>query len=94
MLFMVGERFRPGRAPDVYRRFRDRGRMAPAGVRYISSWVDVSFQRCFQLMEADEESLVRQWTENWVDLADFEIVPVRLPQKRPWQWPRSSDRHA
>jgi len=28
MVFMVIEHFRPGRAPDVYRRFRDRGRMA------------------------------------------------------------------
>jgi hypothetical protein len=32
MLFMVVERFRPGKAPEVYRRFRDRGRMPPARV--------------------------------------------------------------
>ncbi len=77
MLFMVIEHFRPGRAPDVYRRFRDRGRMAPEGLRYVSSWVDLSFGRCFQVMEADSETLFREWTLSWEDLIEFEIVPVR-----------------
>jgi len=77
MLFMVIEHFRPGRAPEVYRRFRDRGRMAPDGLRYISSWVDLNYARCFQVMEADSEALFRKWTANWDDLIDFEIVPVR-----------------
>jgi hypothetical protein len=30
-LFMVIEHFRPGEAQAVYRRFRERGRMAPDG---------------------------------------------------------------
>lgn len=77
MLFMVIERFRPGQAPAVYRRFRDRGRMAPPGVRYVSSWVDLDFRRCFQVMEAETQDHLRAWTANWDDLVDFEIVPVR-----------------
>jgi hypothetical protein len=77
MLFMVIERFRPGRARDVYRRVRDRGRMAPDGLRYISSWVDLRFERCFQVMETDDEALLAEWTANWDDLVEFEIVPVR-----------------
>lgn len=77
MLFMVIEHFRPGRAPQVYRRFRDRGRMAPDGLRYISSWVDLTFGRCFQVMEADSQALFKEWTAHWDDLIDFEIVPVR-----------------
>jgi Protein of unknown function (DUF3303) len=77
MVFMVIEHFRPGRVADVYRRFRDRGRMAPSHVHYVSSWVDVGFQRCFQVMEADSEALLREWTVNWEDLIDFEIIPVR-----------------
>ena len=77
MMFMVIEHFRPDRAPDVYRRFRDRGRMAPSHVRYVSSWVDLEFNRCFQIMEADSEGLLREWTVNWDDLIDFEIIPVR-----------------
>jgi hypothetical protein len=77
MLFMVIEHFHPGQAPEVYRRFRDRGRMAPDGLRYISSWVDLNFARCFQLMEADSDALFREWTANWDDVIDFEIVAVR-----------------
>ena len=77
MLFMVIEHFRPGRAPEAYRRFRERGRMAPEGLRYVTSWVDLKFERCFQVMEADDEALFKQWTVNWDDLVDFEIVPVR-----------------
>lgn len=77
MLFMIIEHFRDGRAVDVYRRFRDCGRMAPDGVRYVASWVDLEFERCFQVMDADNEGLIREWTAKWDDLVEFEIVPVR-----------------
>jgi hypothetical protein len=76
-LFMVIETFRPGQAPAVYRRFRDKGRLAPDGLRYVSSWVDLDFRRCFQVMEADDEALVHEWTAQWADLVDFEVIPVR-----------------
>ena len=77
MLYMVIEHFKPGCAPEIYRRFRARGRMAPEGLRYVASWVDLEFQRCFQIMETEDEALFPQWTRHWSDLADFEIVPVR-----------------
>ena len=77
MLYMVIEHFHPEAAPEIYRRFRDRGRMTPEGLHYVSSWVDLDFQRCFQVMESDSEALFKEWMTNWDDLADFEIVPVR-----------------
>ena len=77
MLFMVIEHFKPGMAPEIYRRFRERGRMAPDDVKYVASWVDLKFDRCFQVMEAENESRLREWTRNWDDVTDFEIVPVR-----------------
>lgn len=77
MLYMVIERFREGRAPDVYRRFRDRGRMAPEGLEYVSSWVDHDFRTCYQLMRTDDASRFGPWTDAWKDLIDFEIVPVQ-----------------
>jgi hypothetical protein len=77
MLYMVIEHFKPGRAPEVYRRFRDRGRMAPEGLRYVESWVDLEFRRCFQVMETDDTMLLSAWTSKWSDLIDFEIVPIR-----------------
>ena len=76
MLFMVIERFHNRDAKAVYRRLRDKGRMAPDGLRYVDSWVENNFDRCFQLMECDDERLLGQWTSNWIDLVDFEIVPV------------------
>ena len=76
MVYMVIERFASGKAVEVYRRFRDRGRMEPKGVRYIASWVDLDFRQCFQVMEAESEAMLKKWTDNWDDLVEFEIVPV------------------
>ena len=81
MVFMVIEHIRPGKAPEVYRRFRDRGRLAPEGVRYIASWVDLEFRRCFQVMEAANEAMLKEWTKNWSDLVEFEIVQVRTSEQ-------------
>jgi uncharacterized protein DUF3303 len=77
MLFMVVERFKTRGAIDVYRRARDRGRMLPDGVKYVSSWVDLDFTRCYQLMEADSEKALEPWIAKWRDLVEFEVVPVR-----------------
>ena len=57
MLFMILERFRGGDAAPVYRRFRDRGRLAPDGLRYVSSWVTEDMRLCYQVMECDEDGL-------------------------------------
>jgi hypothetical protein len=73
---MVIERFKGGDAVPVYRRFRDRGRLAPSGLTYVSSWVDTKFERCYQLMEAEDASLLDQWIAQWSDLVDFEVHPV------------------
>ena len=75
MLYMVIETFRD--APAIYKRFREKGRLMPEGLKYISSWIDHDLKRCWQLMETNDEKLFRQWTEAWSDLMDFEIVPVR-----------------
>ena len=80
MLFMVIEHFKGRDAKAVYRRFRDKGRMAPDGLVYVGSWIETNFDRCFQLMECDDVRLLQEWILSWSDLADFEIVPV-LPSK-------------
>jgi hypothetical protein len=76
MKYMVVERFRNRDPLPVYRRFRDRGRLAPEGVQYLSSWVDDKFECCFQLMETADRALLDQWSANWSDIVDFEIFPV------------------
>jgi len=76
MLYMIVEHFRNGDPVPVYRRFRDRGRLAPDGLQYISSWVDDKLCRCFQIMETDDRQLLEQWMTNWSDIVEFEIFPV------------------
>lgn len=76
MLFMVIEKFKNRDAAPVYKRFDEQGRMMPEGLRYIDSWIEENFGRCFQLMETDDPALFEQWTDNWKDLVDFEVVPV------------------
>ena len=75
-LYMVIEHFKNGDAVPVYRRFRDKGRLAPEGLSYVSSWVDTSLARCYQLMETDDRQLLDEWIANWSDLIDFEVYPV------------------
>ena len=75
-LYMVVEHFKGKDAVAVYRRFRDRGRMAPEGLSYVSSWIDENLERCYQLMETDDRRLLELWMANWNDLVDFEVHPV------------------
>ena len=80
-LYMVIERFRNGDAAPVYRRFRERGRMAPEGLAYISSWVNEELSICYQVMETSDRSLLDEWMCNWSDLVEFEIHPVMTSQE-------------
>ena len=35
-----------------------------------------SLDRCFQLMECDDVTLLQRWVAQWSDLVEFEIIPV------------------
>jgi hypothetical protein len=77
MLFMVIERFRDSDMVPIYKKLRDGGRMLPDGLKYVDSWVEPTFARCFQLMECDDLRLFQQWVLQWRGLgATIEIVPV------------------
>lgn len=76
MLFMIIERFRNGDPTPVYARFRARGRLAPAGLTYINSWVGEDLTTCYQVMECADRALLDEWTRAWDDLVDFEVIPV------------------
>jgi hypothetical protein len=77
MLFMLIERFRDNDMIPVYERVCDAGRSLPEGLKYIDSWVEPNFSRCFQLMECDDASLLQEWTLQWRGLGvTFEFFPV------------------
>jgi len=74
--YMIVETFKGGNGAAVYRRFREFGRMAPDGLKYVLSWVSADLSKCYQLMECADHRLLEQWIANWKDLVDFEVVPV------------------
>jgi hypothetical protein len=48
----------------------------PEGLRYVDSWIEANFDRCFQIMECDDVALLQRWLLEWRDLIQCEIVPV------------------
>jgi len=76
MLFMVIERYRNQNMDAVYQRFQEQGRLMPEGLTFLGSWVEANLDRCFELMECDDASLLQRWVAQWSDLVSFEIVPV------------------
>lgn len=81
MHFMIIERFRNADAVhSVYARFEDRGRLMPAGLKYVSSWIEPNFDRCFLIVECEDPRLIQEWVLQWNDLIEFEVVPV-VPSK-------------
>jgi hypothetical protein len=80
-LYMVVEHFRNGDPVPVYRRFRERGRLAPEGLTYVSSWVDETLSTCYQIMETADRALLEEWMRNWTDLVEFEVHPVMTSQE-------------
>jgi hypothetical protein len=74
---MVIERFENNDMVPVYKRLTEQGRGLPEGLRYVSSWVEPNFARCFQLMECEDAALLQQWALHWRGTgASFEFVPV------------------
>lgn len=76
MLFMIVERFKNRDPRPIYARLKESGRSMPDGLRYVDSWIEANFDRCFQLMECDDVRLLMEWIREWGDLVEFEVVPV------------------
>ena len=76
MLYLLIEHFRAGDPAPVYRRFRDEGRLAPAGLEYVGSWVTTDLAHCYQVMACERRELLDEWIARWADLVDFEVHPV------------------
>ena len=76
MHFMVIEHFKNGDPVPTYRRFREKGRLAPPGLNYVGSWVTPDLTRCYQVMECSDRRLLDEWMAKWEDLTRFEVIPV------------------
>jgi hypothetical protein len=81
---MVIETIREGCLDAVYERFHQKGRMLPSGLNYLDSWLEKDGGRCFQLMETDDPKLFPEWTRQWEDLMNLEIIEIRMrPAPKP-----------
>ena len=76
MLYMIIEKFHPGKVKTLYNRFDEKGRMLPEGVSYINSWINEEVTLCYQVMESDSEEKIHEWIAHWDDIVDFEVIPV------------------
>ena len=74
--YLVIENYKPGKVHEIYKRFSEKGRMLPQGVEYVCSWVEKDLQKCYQIMKSENLSKLHEWTEKWIDLVDFEVIPV------------------
>ena len=76
MTYLIIETFKKNKIKQVYERAAGKGRMLPEGLKYINSWVDMNFTKCYQIMECDDKKKLKEWVLKWDDLVEFEIVPV------------------
>ena len=76
MLYMVIEKFRPGKVKSLYERLEREGRFIPEGVTFINSWVDMDLKVCYQVMESESREKLQQWMDNWEGYCDWEVIPV------------------
>ncbi len=74
--YMVIEKYKLNCYDRIYQRFNEKGRLLPAGLNYLNSWVNREQSICYQLMETNDEQLFPIWVNQWKDLVDFEIVPI------------------
>lgn len=76
MLYMVIEHYLNGNPVPVYSRFREKGRLALEGLRFVASWVSEDLTTCYQIMDTEDRKSLDKWIAEWEDLVDFEVVPV------------------
>ena len=57
---MVIERFKDNDMVPIYKRLRDGGRQAPGGLKYVDSWIEPNFSRCFQLMKCNDLRVLQE----------------------------------
>ena len=73
---MIIEKFRPDKVREMYKRFEEKGRQLPEGLRFINSWINEEVTLCYQLMETENIKKLYEWIDRWKDVAEFEIVKV------------------
>ncbi len=75
-LYMIVEKFKSGERETIYQRLQKKGRMLPAGVEYVNSFLSEDAQTCYQLIKSVSREKINTWIDRWKDVIDFEVVPI------------------
>ena len=76
MLVMTVFMWDPAVRDDVLGRRMEKGAMAPAGMKILGEWVDVSGGRVFRLSEVKDAKTMMSAALAWTDLGVVDSVPV------------------
>jgi hypothetical protein len=76
MLVMTVFMWDPADRDDVLKRRMEKGAMAPAGMKILGEWVDVSGGRVFRLSEVKDAKTMMAGTLSWSDLGFVDSSPV------------------
>jgi hypothetical protein len=76
MLLMTVFTWEPDRRDAIIKRRAEKGSQAPAGMKVVGEWVDVSGGRVFRLSECDDPKAAMAGTLAWDDLGKVDSVPV------------------
>jgi hypothetical protein len=76
MLMMSVFTWEPDKRDAVIKRRAEKGMLAPAGMKVIGEWADVSGGRVFRLSEVKDEKTAMAATLAWDDLGRLDFATV------------------
>ncbi|MCB9081664.1 MAG: DUF3303 family protein [Lewinellaceae bacterium] len=76
MLYLIIEKFYPGKVKELYQRLDTEGRFLPDGVTYVGSWIDENIETCYQVMDSPSREKLQEWMDHWAGYCEWEVMPV------------------
>ena len=76
MLVMTVFTWKPDKRDAIIKRRAEKGMLAPAGMKVIGEWADVSGGRVFRLSEVKDEKTAMAGTLAWDDLGRVDSAVV------------------
>lgn len=76
MYYMMTATYKGDEVHDIPKHAKEHFLKPPDGIQLIDTWVGMKGRRHFQVLRADNESLLQKWTIPLNDLFDFQVDPV------------------
>ena len=76
MKFMLTYKFDPQTRDETIARFQSTGGETPLGVQLVSRWTSADLNGGFAILESYDIKALVEFTLDWSDLMELEIVPL------------------